>query len=170
MKTREKTWKLKNKGFTLIEMIVTVAIIAIFSGVVVTFIGTGSSVYRSTSSSSKVQMETQETFDKIEDLIIDTNRSFYYAYGSGSEIGAQITNDIKEKVRRIKPLLPAMNMKTVMEKPVCIFMMYWTGRNQMERFIIAADNILPRAVMLQVRMTRQGTIQRISQMSQKKIL
>lgn len=97
MKTREKTWKLKNKGFTLIEMIVTVAIIAIFSGVVVTFIGTGSSVYRSTSSSSKVQMETQETFDKIEDLIIDTNRSLYYAYGSGSEIGAQITNDIKEK-------------------------------------------------------------------------
>ena len=97
MKTREKTWKLKNKGFTLIEMIVTVAIIAIFSGVVVTFIGTGSSVYRSTSSSSKVQMETQETFDKIEDLIIDANRSLYYAYGSGSEIGAQITNDIKEK-------------------------------------------------------------------------
>lgn len=97
MKTREKTWKLKNKGFTLIEMIVTVAIIAIFSGVVVTFIGTGSSVYRSTSSSSKVQMETQETFDKIEDLIIDANRSLYYAYGSGSEIGAQITNDIIEK-------------------------------------------------------------------------
>ena len=71
--------------------------IAIFSGVVVTFIGTGSSVYRSTSSSSKVQMETQETFDKIEDLIIDANRSLYYAYGSGSEIGAQITNDIIEK-------------------------------------------------------------------------
>ena len=97
MKRREKTWKLKNKGFTLIEMIVTVAIIAIFSGVVVTFIGTGSSVYRSTSSSSKVQMETQETFDKIEDLIIDANRSLYYAYGSGSEIGARIANDIKEK-------------------------------------------------------------------------
>lgn len=97
MKTKGKAWKLKNKGFTLIEMIVTVAIIAIFSGVVVTFIGTGSGVYRNTSSNSKVQMETQETFDKIEDLIIDANRSLYYANGSGSEIGAEIRNDIKEK-------------------------------------------------------------------------
>ena len=157
-------------------MIVTVAIIAIFSGVVVTFIGTGSSVYRSTSSSSKVQMETQETFDKIEDLIIDANRSLYYAYGSGSEIGAQITNDIKEKggteltVQRIRPLLHVMNMRTAMEKPVCIFMMYWSGRNQMERFTTAVDSILLRAVIPQARMTRQRTIQRISQMSQKKIL
>lgn len=97
MKTKGKAWKLKNKGFTLIEMIVTVAIIAIFSGVVVTFIGTGSGVYRNTSSNSKVQMETQETFDKIEDLIIDANRSLYYANGSGSNIGAEIKNDIKEK-------------------------------------------------------------------------
>lgn len=97
MNTKGKAWKLKNKGFTLIEMIVTVAIIAIFSGVVVTFIGTGSGVYRNTSSNSKVQMETQETFDKIEDLIIDANRSLYYANGSGSEIGAEIRNDIKEK-------------------------------------------------------------------------
>ena len=97
MKTKGKAWKLKNKGFTLIEMIVTVAIIAIFSGVVVTFIGTGSGVYRNTSNNSKVQMETQETFDKIEDLIIDANRSLYYANGSGSNIGAEIKNDIKEK-------------------------------------------------------------------------
>ena len=97
MKTKGNAWKLKNKGFTLIEMIVTVAIIAIFSGVVVTFIGTGSGVYRNTSSNSKVQMETQETFDKIEDLIIDANRSLYYANGSGSNIGAEIKNDIKEK-------------------------------------------------------------------------
>lgn len=97
MKTKERAWKLKNKGFTLIEMIVTVAIIAIFSGVVLTFISTGSGVYRNTFSNSKVQMETQEIFDKIEDLIIDANRSLYYANGSGSNIGTEIQNDIKEK-------------------------------------------------------------------------
>ena len=90
MKTKGRAWKLKNKGFTLIEMIVTVAIIAIFSGVVLTFISTGSGVYRNTFSNSKVQMETQETFDKIEDLIIDANRSLYYANGSGSNIGTEI--------------------------------------------------------------------------------
>ena len=66
-----------NRGLTLIELIITVAIIAIFSGVVLTFITTGSNTYRSTSSSAKVQMETQELVDRMEDMIIDTNRSLY---------------------------------------------------------------------------------------------
>lgn len=94
MKTKDLIKKGKrkayNKGFTLIELIVTVAIIAIFSGVVLTFVTTGSNTYRSTSSSAKVQMETQETFDQIEELIIDVNRSMYYANGSGSSIGSEI--------------------------------------------------------------------------------
>lgn len=96
MKTKERRERLQNKGFTLIELIVTTAIIAIFSGVVLTFISTGSNTYRSTSSSAKVQMETQETFDQIEDLIIDVNRSLYYANGSGDSLGAEIKNDIKQ--------------------------------------------------------------------------
>lgn len=96
MKTKERRKRLQNKGFTLIELIVTIAIIAIFSGVVLTFISTGSNTYRSTSSSAKVQMETQETFDQIEELIIDVNRSLYYANGSGDSLGAEIKNDIKQ--------------------------------------------------------------------------
>ena len=100
MKTKDLIKKGKrkayNKGFTLIELIVTVVIIAIFSGVVLTFVTTGSKTYRSTSSSAKVQMETQETFDQIEELIIDVNRSMYYANGSGSSIGSEIKNDIKQ--------------------------------------------------------------------------
>ena len=96
MKIKERRKRLQNKGFTLIELIVTIAIIAIFSGVVLTFISTGSNTYRSTSSSAKVQMETQETFDQIEDLIIDVNRSLYYANGSGDSLGAEIKNDIKQ--------------------------------------------------------------------------
>ena len=145
MKTKGKAWKLKNKGFTLIEMIVTVAIIAIFSGVVVTFIGTGSGVYRNTSSNSKVQMETQETFDKIEDLIIDANRSLYYANGSDSEIGAEIRNDIKEKGL----LLHVMNMRMVMAA-ASIFMMFWTGRHPMRKFIIVAESIQRQAVQTKI--------------------
>lgn len=94
MKTK-KEMKNTNKGFTLIELIVTVAIIAIFSGVILTFVTTGSNTYRSTSSTAKVQMETQETFDRIEDMIIDVNRSLYYANGSGDSIGTEIKNDIK---------------------------------------------------------------------------
>lgn len=40
MKIKERRKRLQNKGFTLIELIVTIAIIAIFSGVVLTFITT----------------------------------------------------------------------------------------------------------------------------------
>ena len=85
-----------NRGLTLIELIITVATIAIFSGVVLTFITTGSNTYRSTSSSAKVQMETQELIDRMEDMIIDTNRSLYYANGTGENIGSAIKNDIKQ--------------------------------------------------------------------------
>lgn len=96
MKTEKRIQKLHNEGFTLIELIVTIAIIAIFSGVVLTFVTTGSNTYRSTSSNAKVQMEAQETFDQIEELIIDVNRSLYYANGSGDSLGAEIKNDIKQ--------------------------------------------------------------------------
>ena len=91
----EKRKKMNNRGLTLIELVVTVAIISVFAGVVLLFMTTGAKTYSSTSSGAKVQMETQETFDRIEDLIIDTNRSVYYAYGTGSSIGAEIQNDIK---------------------------------------------------------------------------
>ena len=85
-----------NAGFTLIEMIVTVAIIAIFSGVVVTLIGTGSNLFRGVSGNTKSQIDAQETLNAIEDLIIDANRSVYYAYGSGTAMGEQIKSDIDD--------------------------------------------------------------------------
>lgn len=94
MKKRDNRLKKNSGGFTLIELIVTVAIIAIFSGVILSFIGTGSNTYRSTSSNAKVQMETQEVVDRMEDLIIDANRSVYYANGTGAAMGSAISDDI----------------------------------------------------------------------------
>ena len=96
LKNGGRTRQTDNRGLTLIELVITVAIIAIFSGVVMTFIMTGSSTYRSTSSNAKVQMETQELVDRMEDMIIDTNRSLYYANGTGENIGSAIKNDIKQ--------------------------------------------------------------------------
>lgn len=84
-----------NKGLTLIELVVTVAIIAIFSGVVLTLITNSSNSFRSTSNTAKAQMETQEILDKLQDSVIDVNRSIYYCYGTiedGSEV--RIDNDI----------------------------------------------------------------------------
>ena len=79
--------KKKNRGFTLIELIVTVAIMAIFSGVVLSMIGTGANSYRKTSSTAKAQMETQDVMDQIQNMIIDVNRSVYYSYGKGINEG-----------------------------------------------------------------------------------
>ena len=90
MRKTEERRKNNNRGFTLIELIITVAIIAIFSGVILTFIGTGSNTYRSTSNSAKAQMEAQETADSLEDLIIDANYSIDYR----SVLDGAITNDI----------------------------------------------------------------------------
>ena len=88
--------KQRNKGFTLIELIVTIAIIAIFSGVVLTVVGTGAHSYRTTSSNTKVQMETQDVMDQIQNIIIDVNRSVYYTYGDAmnSSVGDLVSNDI----------------------------------------------------------------------------
>ena len=72
--------KQKNKGFTLIELVVTIAIIAIFSGVILTVVGTGAHSYRTTSSNTKVQMETQDVMDQIQNIIIDVNHVLLYLW------------------------------------------------------------------------------------------
>lgn len=94
--TGETHMRGRDKGFTLIELIVTVAIIAIFSGVVLTFVGTGAHSYRATSGNAKVQMETQDVMDQIQNIIIDVNRSVYYSYGDGmnENVGELVMNDV----------------------------------------------------------------------------
>ena len=92
MRNHSRKHRLNNSGLTLIELIVAIAIIAIFSGVVLTYITSSSNFYRNTSSNSKVQMETQETFDKLEDMIINANRNLAY----GTLDGLPIENDIKK--------------------------------------------------------------------------
>ena len=96
MKKTERKVRKSNRGFTLIEMIVTVAIIAVFGGVLSTLIGTGSNLFRGVSNNTKTQVNAQQVLDEMEDLIIDANRSVYYAYGTSEDMGAEITNDIED--------------------------------------------------------------------------
>ena len=84
----------KNGGFTLVEMIVAVAITAVFSAVVLTAVTAGSRLFRSISGSTRVQMDTQELTDSVEKLIVNAGESIYYAYGSGKSPGAPISDDI----------------------------------------------------------------------------
>lgn len=73
--------KKDNRGLTLIELVVTIAIIAIFGGAVAMLISNGGFSFRSTSGNAQVQMETQEALDQIQNMAIDANRSLYYGTG-----------------------------------------------------------------------------------------
>ena len=70
-----------NRGLTLIELIVTVTIGMIFSGVILTFIAGAAKSYRHTSGGAQSQMEMQDALDQLENLAMNANLSMFYAKG-----------------------------------------------------------------------------------------
>ena len=70
-----------NRGLTLIELVVTVAIAMVFSGVILTFVAGASKSYRRTSAGAQSQIEMLDALDQIENLTISTNLSMYYTKG-----------------------------------------------------------------------------------------
>lgn len=86
-----------NRGLTLIELIVTVAIGMVFSGVILTFVAGASKSYRHTSGGAQSQMEMQDALDQLENLTISTNLSMYYTKGINKNTNVtseqKITND-----------------------------------------------------------------------------
>lgn len=73
--------KKDNRGLTLIELIITVAIAMIFSGVILTFVAGAAKSYRRTSGGAQSQMEMQDALDQLENLAMNTNLSMFYAKG-----------------------------------------------------------------------------------------
>lgn len=70
-----------NRGLTLIELIVTVAIATIFSGVILTFVAGAAKSYRRTSGGAQSQMEMQDALDQLENLTMNANLSMFYVKG-----------------------------------------------------------------------------------------
>lgn len=102
MRCGRKRQKLNNKGLTLIEMVIAIAIIGIFSTVVMTFITSGANFYRKTSITTKLQSDMQTTLERIENAIMDTNKSIAYTYSNG---GSAIENDINQPVTAEKEVV-----------------------------------------------------------------
>lgn len=99
MKWRKKRRKLNNKGLTLIEMVVAIAIIGIFSGVVLTFITSGANFYRKVSITTKLQSDMQTTLESIENAIMDTNMKIMYTSdGISIESDMDSTASVKKKL------------------------------------------------------------------------
>ena len=86
-----------NRGLTLIELIVTVAIGMIFSGVVLTFVAGAAKSYRRTSGGAQSQIEMQDALDQLENLVMNANLSMYYVKGekkaTAVTAGDKVDND-----------------------------------------------------------------------------
>ena len=102
MRCGRKRQKLNDRGLTLIEMVIAIAIIGIFSTVVMTFITSGANFYRKTSITTKLQSDMQTTLERIENAIMDTNKSIAYTYSNG---GSAIENDINQPVTAEKEVV-----------------------------------------------------------------
>jgi len=68
----------KNQGFTLIEMIVSLAILAIVGLILVSFISISTKTFRSLNTEVDIQYESQLTVNQLKDLIMDSNRGITY--------------------------------------------------------------------------------------------
>lgn len=110
--------KKDNRGITLIELIVTVAIGMIFSGVVLTFVAGAAKSYRRTSGGAQSQIEMQDALDQLETLVMNANLSMYYVKGErttttvNSSDRIENDSDIDSPLNQAKTLFIGSNDET----------------------------------------------------------
>ena len=88
-----------HKGFTLVELIIAIAILAIVTLAVCGFIVVGSRSYTSANTDIMLQQEAQLALNQISDVIIDTTDSI--SYGNGTELvlkDSEFSSEPDEKI------------------------------------------------------------------------
>ena len=70
-----KRLNINNKGFSLVELIIAIAILAVVSAIILTFMNTSSNIFRRTSADVDIQTEAQMVANSISDLVIDCERT-----------------------------------------------------------------------------------------------
>lgn len=84
----------KQSGFTLVELLVSIAIFSIVSAAIFGFIVVGSRNYTTASTEINLQQEAQLALNQMGDVIIDTTRSVnYYGYPGESSGGVAAVKD-----------------------------------------------------------------------------
>lgn len=73
-----KKRKMNNKGFSLVEILVAMAILGVVSLAIYSFMNTGARLYQRTSSDADIQTEAQLVANSISDLIIDCEVNISY--------------------------------------------------------------------------------------------
>ena len=72
-----------NKGVSLVELIIVIAILGIFGTAVFSLFVVGTRSYRNVGNDSDIQNEAQLTANQIENLLIDTTKAITYSYTAG---------------------------------------------------------------------------------------
>lgn len=91
MKFRKKS--LDNRGLSLVELIVAVAISAIAIGAIWQFILISTRSYESSKAEAELQQEVQQTMNQVQNLLIDTNKAVAYYYEEADSSYKQISSD-----------------------------------------------------------------------------
>ena len=71
--------RLGNKGFSLIEVIIALAIIMVVSCSIISFLLAGSSSYSSVITTTDLQKEAQLVMNQISDIVISAEKEVRYA-------------------------------------------------------------------------------------------
>lgn len=85
--------KLGNKGFSLVELIVVMAIMVIVGGAIAGFLSTSISSYRTVSNEVDLQEEAQLTMNQLETLILNAEAGVNYKY-SGTMADSSTIEDL----------------------------------------------------------------------------
>lgn len=99
-----------HKGFTLVELIIAIAILAIVTLAVCGFIVVGSRSYTSANTDIMLQQEAQLALNQISDVIIDTTDSINY--GNGTELVLKDSEFSSEPDEKILVVINSHNGKS----------------------------------------------------------
>lgn len=102
----EKVELTHKNGYSLVEVLTTVAILSILIFAITTFMTTGSNIYKKSSQEIDLQQEAQTTMNQLYDMILSANsiKVSYKNQGSDNEIAAlfcQTTEELNTKVKYI---------------------------------------------------------------------
>lgn len=71
-----------NKGFSLIELVISLTIVVLVGGSIISFLVTGSNSYSSVVTNTDLQEEAQLVMNQTEDLIIGAERGINFSSGT----------------------------------------------------------------------------------------
>ncbi len=143
-----------NKGFSFVELIVAIGIIAIVGGSLISFLVTGADSYSAVTADTELQEEAQLVLNQISDLGIDTDRAVNFEAGKltvyndddkyeiYAEGGNLYLNSYKrDDMERMYPKFDAVSLKELMATDVTGFEADTSG--------VAAHNMLTVSIVFE---------------------